>query len=135
MNSNSALLETDGVMKTRFHASLVFATTRSSCPPPCPSFISLFRHGSKVVNVAEIAVRKHEIVHNIEQTEKMIPFTMCENAFRLNVSELVFGIDTLDSYFWVPVGSIQEPIEYNSVSSGYVSHRRTSVQCPQKDKA
>ena len=57
----------------------------------------------------------------------MVPFLTSETAFRQNVGELVFGIDILDVDFEVQVDSIKWPVQRNSVSSGYVSHHRTSA--------
>ena len=51
--------------------------------------------------------RNQGITHNVEQTEKMIPFITSETAFRQNVSEVVSGIDIFDLVFWVQVDSIK----------------------------
>ena len=69
--------------------------------------------------------RNHGITHNVEQTEKMIPFITSETAFRQNVSEVAFVIDLNDFVFWVQVNSVKWPVERNSVVSGHVSHNRT----------
>ena len=68
--------------------ALIFSRFSFLCQP--------LRHGLRVVNLAEMATRKHCNVHNVEQTEKMVPFFTCETAFRQNVGELVFGINVFD---------------------------------------
>ena len=55
---------------------------------------------------------------DIVPTEKMIPLITGEIAFRQNVCELVLGINIFDLDFGT---------QFDSVGSGHVSHRRTSV--------
>ena len=57
----------------------------------------------------------------------MIPFITCEIPLCQDVCELVFGVDVFDLDFWVQINSIEQPIKSNSVSSGNVSHCRTSA--------
>ena len=57
----------------------------------------------------------------------MIPFITSETTFRQNVFELLFSVDIVDLDSWVHDASIKEPVQRNSVGSGYVSHRRTSA--------
>ena len=59
---------------------------------------------------------------DIEQAQQMIPFVTCETSFGQNVSELVFGVDVLDSDLWVQVNSIEQPIKRNSVGPENMSH-------------
>ena len=63
---------------------------------------------------------------DIEQTQKMIPFTTCEVSLDQYVGKLVFGVDVLDLDFWVQVDSIEKPIKRNSVGPGNKSHCGTS---------
>ena len=39
---------------------------------------------------------------------------------------MVFGVDVFDLDFGIQIDSIEQPIQSNSVGSGYVSHRWTS---------
>ena len=64
---------------------------------------------------------------NIKQGQQMIPLIACEIPFGQNVCELVFGVDVFDLDFGVQINSIEQPIKSNSVSSGDVSHCRTST--------
>ena len=63
---------------------------------------------------------------NAKQAQQMIPLITCEISFGLNVCELVFGVDVFDLDFGIQIDSIEQPIESNSVGSGYMSHCRTS---------
>ena len=47
--------------------------------------------------------------------------------FGSDVCELVFGVDVFDLDFGVQINSIEQPNKSNSVSSGDVSHCRTSA--------
>ena len=47
--------------------------------------------------------------------------------FGQDVCELVFSFDVFDLDFGVQINSIEQPIKSNSVSSGDVSHCRTSA--------
>ena len=64
---------------------------------------------------------------NVKQTQKTIPLATCEISLGQNVSELVFGVDVFDLDFGVQIDSIEQPIKSNSMSSGNMSHRRTSL--------
>ena len=65
---------------------------------------------------------------NIKQGQQMIPLITCEITFgQEDVCELVFGVDVFDLDFGVQINSIGQPIKSNSVSSGDVSHCRTSA--------
>ena len=59
---------------------------------------------------------------DIEQIQQMVPL-ITRDIF----SELVFGVDVFDLDFGVQINSIEQPIKSNSVSSGDVSHCRTSA--------
>ena len=63
---------------------------------------------------------------DVEQTQKMSPFTTCEISLCQYVCELVFGVNVFDLDFGVQINSIKQPIKSNSVGSGYVSHCRAS---------
>ena len=57
----------------------------------------------------------------------MIPFITCEIPLCQNVCELVFGVDVFDLDLRVKIDSIEQPIKSNSMSSGNMSHCRTSA--------
>ena len=63
---------------------------------------------------------------DVEQTQKMIPFIMCEISPCQYVCELVDGINVLDLDVWVQNYSIKQQIKSNSVGSGNMSHCKTS---------
>ena len=63
---------------------------------------------------------------NVEQTQKMIPFIICEVSLGQYVCELVFGVNVFDLNLGVQIDSIEQPIKSNSVGSGNMSHCRTS---------
>ena len=44
---------------------------------------------------------------DVEQTQKMIPFTTCEISLSPHVCELVFGVDVFDLDFGVQIDSIE----------------------------
>ena len=52
---------------------------------------------------------------NVEQTQKMIPFTTCEISLGQYVCELVFGVNEFDLDFGVQIDSVEQPIKSNSV--------------------
>ena len=54
------------------------------------SFLLPLRHGLGFVNWFEMAAGKDRKTHNVEQTEKVVPFITSEVAFGQQVSELVF---------------------------------------------
>ena len=64
---------------------------------------------------------------DIKQGQQMIPFITCEIPLDQCVCELVFGVDVFDLDFGVQINLIEQPIKSNSVSSGHVSHCRTSA--------
>ena len=74
-----------------------------------------------------MTARKHRRIHDVEQTEMMIPFITIEITFRQHVGELVFGINVFHVDLWVQIDSVKIKIQRNSVGSGLVSHRQTSV--------
>ena len=57
-------------------------------------FLCSFRHRFKTIDGTEMT--------DVEQTQKMIPFIMCEISLCQHVCELVFGVDVLDWSFWGP---------------------------------
>ena len=73
-----------------------------------------------------MATRIHREIHNIEQTQKVIPLISRETSFGQNVSELVFGVHIFDLDLGFQIDSFEQPMKSNSVGSGHVSHRRTS---------
>ena len=64
---------------------------------------------------------------NVKQAQQMIPLITWEIPFGQNVSKLVFGVDVFDLDFGIQINSIKQPIKSNPVSSGDVSHCRTSA--------
>ena len=64
---------------------------------------------------------------NVEQTQKMIPLITCEIPLCQDVCELVLGVDVFDLDLWVKINPIKQPIKSNSMSSGNMSHCRTSA--------
>ena len=46
-----------------------------------------------------MAGRKHRKIHDVKQSEKMLPFITGEIAFRQHVCELVFGVNIFDLDF------------------------------------
>ena len=61
----------------------------------------------KIGNWAEVGARKHRKIHDVEQSEKMIPFIMRETTFGQHVRKLVSGVNIFDLDFWGPNGSCQ----------------------------
>ena len=57
----------------------------------------------------------------------MTPFIACEILLCQDVCKLVLGVDVFDLDLGDRINSIEQPIESNSVSSGDVSHCRTSA--------
>ena len=66
---------------------------------------------------------------NVKQIQQMIPLITREISFGQSVSELAFGVDVdvFDLDLGVQINSIEQPIKSNSVSSGNISHCRTSA--------
>ena len=62
----------------------------------------------------------------VEQTQKMIPFIMCEISLCQYVNELVLGVNVFDLDLGVQIDSIKQPINGNSVGSGNMSHCKAS---------
>ena len=59
---------------------------------------------------------------NVKQTQKMIPFIMCEISLGQYVCMLFFGVSVFDLDFGVQIDSIEQPIKSNFVSPGNMSH-------------
>ena len=64
---------------------------------------------------------------DIKQGQQMIPLITCEILLCQDVCKLILGVDVCDLDFGVQINSIEQPIKSNSVSSGDVSHCRTSA--------
>ena len=64
---------------------------------------------------------------DIKQGQQMIPFITWEISLCQDVCELVLGVDIFDLDFGIQINSIEQPIKSNSVSSGNMSHCRTSA--------
>ena len=58
--------------------------------------------------------------------QQMIPLITCDFFFGYDVCELVFDVDVFDLDLGVQINSIEQPMKSNSVSSGNMSHCRTS---------
>ena len=69
-----------------------------------------------------MAAREHRVIHNVEQTKKMIPLITCEAPVGQHVSEFVFGVNMFDLDLWFYIDSVEQPVKCNSVESGHVSH-------------
>ena len=52
---------------------------------------------------------------DVEKTQKMIPFIMCEISLGQCVCELVLGVHEFDLDLGVQIDSIKQPIKSNSV--------------------
>ena len=72
-----------------------------------------------------MAARRHRRIHDVEQTEKMIPLITGPKTIGHRICELVFGVNIFDLDMWVQFDSVKQPIRRNSVGPGHVSHRRT----------
>ena len=75
-----------------------------------------------------MATGKHRKIHKVKHTEKVVPFITGEITFGQDVCELVFGVNIFDLDFLgtkLILSNIQSSAD--SVGSGHVSHRRTSV--------
>ena len=59
------------------------------------------RHGVKIVSWTAMTTRKHRKTHDVDHSEKMIPFITSEMAFRPHVCDMVLGIYVFDLDFWV----------------------------------
>ena len=57
----------------------------------------------------------------------MIPFIACEIPLCQDVCKLVLGVNIFDLNLGVKINSSKQPIKSYSVSSGDVSHCRTSA--------
>ena len=57
----------------------------------------------------------------------MIPFITCEIPLCQDICKLVLGVDVFDLDLWVQKNSIEQLIKSNSMSSGNMSHCRTST--------
>ena len=64
---------------------------------------------------------------DVKQMEKIVPLITYEISLRQYVCELVFGVNVFDLVFGVQIESVKQPINSNSVGSGYVSHCWTSA--------
>ena len=73
-----------------------------------------------------MAAIEHRMIHNVQQTKKITPLIARETAFRQQVCELAFGVNTFDLDLGVQVDSVEQPIKRNSVGYRHVSHHRTS---------
>ena len=60
------------------------------------------RRGLRVVSWTEMAAREDQKSHDVEWSEKMIPFFKSEIAFRQHACELVFGMNIFDLEFSGP---------------------------------
>ena len=109
-----------------------FATTRSLGLPSCCPFDMILDLSIDL----KMTAGKDRKTHNVEHTEKVVPFIMSEVAFGQQVSKsFFFGVSRFDLDLWVQVDSIKQPIKRNSVGSGHVSHRRTSASDDHLDRS
>ena len=107
MHSNSALLETGRQSSISDSATVFdFATTRSSSPGLSCCFLPL-QHCLNEAGWAAMARCKLRNVHDVEQTEKVVPFITGGIAFRQNIGKLAYGINIFDLDFGVQVESVK----------------------------
>ena len=66
-----------------------------------------------------MATREHRETHNVEQTEKMIPFVTRKTSFGWSVGGLVFGVTISDLDRGFQNDPVEQPIKRNSVGSGH----------------
>ena len=59
--------------------------------------------------------------------EKIVPVITCEISLCQYVCELVLGVNVFDLNLGIHIDSGKQPINGNSVGSGYVSHCGTSA--------
>ena len=59
---------------------------------------------------------------DIEQTQQMIPFITCEISLCQYVCELVLGVNVFDLDLGLQINSVKQPIKFNSVGPGNMSH-------------
>ena len=63
------------------------------------------------LTLSEVAARKRRKIHEVKQSEKMIPYITGDIAFRQHVCELVFGVNIFDLDFGVQIDSVKQPIQ------------------------
>ena len=54
-----------------------------------------------------MATRKIRKAHDVDQTEKMLPFITCTIAFSQHVCELVFELDVFDLDYQVQIDPVK----------------------------
>ena len=64
---------------------------------------------------------------DVKLMEKIVPLITCEVALSQHVRELVFGVNIFELNLWIQINSVKQPVESNSVGSGYVFHSSTSA--------
>ena len=64
---------------------------------------------------------------DVKQMENIVPLITCTCSLCQYVYELVFGVDIFGLNLWIQFNSVKQPIQSNSVGSGYVSHCGTSA--------
>ena len=109
------------VFDTKLIIGFDFATTRSSSP--IFSSCCLFDIWDLLIDFNWLQEKQKKLK---EQTETMIPHNKSEVAFRQQVSYLVFDVNKFDLDVGFQVDSVKQPIQRDSVGSGYVSHHWTS---------
>ena len=64
-------------------------------------------------------------VHDVEETEKVVPLFTGEIALCEDVGKFVLGVNICDLNLSIQVDSVKWPIKRNSVGTGHVCHCRT----------
>ena len=78
-----------------------------------------------IFNSEKVAASRHREIHDFEQTKKMSPLITCEITFSQHVREFLVSTYLI----WI-LGSkltLSNNQPNTTVSSGHVSHRRTSA--------
>ena len=91
------------------------------------TLLSSLGHDTPLSVWKKMAARKHREIHDNQQRQKMVPFITCEISLGQYLCELVLGVNVFDLDMGLQINSVKQPTKSNSVGSGYVSHRWTSV--------
>ena len=56
----------------------------------------------------EMAARKHQWIHDVQEMKKMVPLITCETSFSQNVQKLIFGVNKFDLNPGIQISSINQ---------------------------
>ena len=65
------------------------------------AFLSCLGHDTLLSVRKKMAAGKHQEIHDVQQSNKMVPFITCETTFGQDVRELFFGVNIFDLDLWV----------------------------------